>query len=108
MEILIGKLSEVCLSPAPLLISPQDGAAAIARSMNRPVLEFDRCLTVVQSEAASLLVDIESEGTLLEMLFVDLLMSTARATILNLGLSSTPAMASAWLCTTCLRPSQRL
>ena len=95
MEILIGKLSEVCLSLAPLLIYPQDGVAAITRSVNRPVLEFDQCLTVVQSEAESLLVDIESEGTLLDMLFVDLLMSTARATILNLGLASTSAMASA-------------
>ena len=101
------KLAEVCLCLAPLLISPQDGAAAMTWSMNRPVLEFDRCLTVVQSEAASLLVDIESEGTLLNMLFFDLLMSMARATILNLGLPPTWALASTWLCTTLILSFQR-
>ena len=89
------KLAEVCLFLAPLLISTKDGVAAMIWSMNRQVLEFNRCLTVVQSEAASLLVDIESESILLEMLFFVLSMSTARATILHLGLSLVLAVTSA-------------
>ena len=93
-EILIDVLSGICWFLAALIISRHNGMLPSFRPVTRVL-------------SSSWLVDIWFEGTLLEMLFLDLLTSMASATILNLGLSSTLALASTWLCTTLILSSQR-